>query len=350
IEHFRHFNKEPAWSAKPLHLVKNGGTATSIKDFFSGTASKELYKRKLDWYAKRYSSNPTIYIWELWNEVNTVQGGGNSLQEATVQYEWTKEMLPELRKRFPDRLTAQSLGSFNHPKDRETFRAFSSIPENDLAQVHRYLDVGADLKICHGPVDVMMADAVTELRNFNLNKPILLSEGGAVEARHSGLFRYYATDKAGMLLHDILFAPFFAGAAAGGQFWHWRDYIYKNGLWYHFRRFYEVVKDLDPPAENFTPTIQVQENLRLYTLKGYHTTLIWCRDTNNTWITELQQNNAPQTIRNFSLHLQEHFSDKRYKVKVYDPWKNKWKKGKVKDGKLALPDFSRSIVVKIRYK
>ncbi|MFN2457533.1 MAG: cellulase family glycosylhydrolase, partial [Chitinophagaceae bacterium] len=76
IEHFRHFNKEPAWSAKALHDIKNGGTATSIKDFFIGNASKELYKRKLDWYAKRYASDPTIYTWELWNEVNTVQGGG----------------------------------------------------------------------------------------------------------------------------------------------------------------------------------------------------------------------------------------------------------------------------------
>ncbi len=40
MEHFRHFNTEPAWSAKPLHHVKNGGTATSIKDFFTGTAKQ----------------------------------------------------------------------------------------------------------------------------------------------------------------------------------------------------------------------------------------------------------------------------------------------------------------------
>jgi hypothetical protein len=350
IEHFRHFNTAPAWSAKPLHHVKNGGTATSIKDFFTGNASKELYKKKLDWYAQRYAANPTVYVWELWNEVNTVQGSGNSLAEAKAQYEWTKEMLPELRKRFPYRITTQSLGSFNDRNDRETFRAFTSIPENDLAQVHRYIDVGADLQICHGPVDVMMADAVNELRAFNLNKPVLLSEGGAVEAKHSGLFKHYATDKAGILLHDVLFAPFFTGAAGGGQFWHWRDYIVKNDLWYHFRRFYEVVKKLDPPAEHFKTSIQKQGKLRIYSLKGAQTILLWCRDTTNTWITELQLGKAPEVINNLDLNLQDYLEKPASEVRIYDPWRNKWTKAKVKNNTVILPAFSRSIVVRIKYK
>jgi hypothetical protein len=351
IEHFRHFNNEPAWSAKPFHDLKNGGTAKSIKDFFTGTVSKEVYKKKLDWYANRFGANPTIYTWELWNEVNTVQGSGNSLKEANAQYEWTKEMLPELHKRFPNRLCTQSLGSYNDRDDRETYKAFCSIEDNDLAQVHRYLDVGADLEICHGPVDVMMADAVNELRNYGVNKPVLLSEGGAVEAKHSGLFKYYAKDTAGMILHDVLFAPFFAGAAGGGQFWHWREYIVKNDLWYHFARFYEVVKDIDPPAEHFEPAMKKQNQLRIYTLKGIHTTLLWCRDTTNTWITELQQSKAPELIKNFNLNIRNYLQNKSISViKVYDPWRNKWTNGKVKKGMINLPSFSRSVVVRISYK
>jgi hypothetical protein len=31
---------------------------------------------------------------------------------------------------------------------------------NDVAQVHRYLDLGAKFEICHDPMDLLAADAV----------------------------------------------------------------------------------------------------------------------------------------------------------------------------------------------
>ena len=85
--------------------------------------------------------------------------------------------------------------------------------------------------------------------------PILVSEIGAVEANHSGPSVLYEKDKEGTLLHDILFAPFFAGAAGGGQIWHWDSYVAPNNLWFQFSRFAETVKGLDPPAEGFQPSM-----------------------------------------------------------------------------------------------
>jgi len=127
-------------------------------------------------------------------------------------------MLPELRRLFPRHLALQSLGSFDTEGAREDYRWLAG---NDAAQVHRYLDLGAPLKVCHGPVDVLAADAVRELRDFKPAEPILLAESGALEPRHSGPFLLYERDRAGMILHDVLFAPFFAGAAGSGQCWHW---------------------------------------------------------------------------------------------------------------------------------
>jgi len=46
-----------------------------------------------------------------------------------------------------------------------------------------------------------------------------------------GPFKLYEKDKAGVILHDVLFAPFSAGAAGTGYCWHWDKYIDKNGLW-----------------------------------------------------------------------------------------------------------------------
>src|SRR5215471_7201197 len=110
------------------------------------------------------------------------------------------------------------------------------MPGNDIAQVHRYLDLGASLDACKGPVDVLAAEAVRELLAFQPGKPVILAESGAVEPRHSGPFKLYTADQDGVLLHDILFAPFFAGAAGPSQIWHWDAYVAKNGLWQHFRR------------------------------------------------------------------------------------------------------------------
>ncbi len=58
-----------------------------------------------------------------------------------------------------------------------------------------------------------------------------------VEHERSGPFKLYARDTHGMLLHDVLFAPFFAGAAGPGQIWHWNVYVDANRLWHHFGRF-----------------------------------------------------------------------------------------------------------------
>jgi hypothetical protein len=60
LEHFRHLGSgRQTWAAKPLHLVANGGTATNIGDFFDGTASREQFKRKLDWFARRFGDGST---------------------------------------------------------------------------------------------------------------------------------------------------------------------------------------------------------------------------------------------------------------------------------------------------
>jgi hypothetical protein len=202
-----------------------------------------------------------------------------------VRLDWTQVMLGALHQRFrrtspsKQRLTMRS----------RTCRTFCLIPKNDIAQVHRYLDLGARLEVCHGPMDVLAADAVTTLLGFHAGKPVLLAESGAVEPSHSGPFKLYSQDKAGILLHDVLFAPFFAGAAGPGHCWHWDSYVAKNDLWYHFGRFAQAVTDIDPPAEQFRPLRIEHPRLRVYALAGRHTFLAWCRDTQNTWQTELAE-------------------------------------------------------------
>jgi hypothetical protein len=351
LEHFRHLGDgKQTWAGKPIYRVSQGGPAKDIADFFANPASREQFKRKLDWYARRYGDDPTVFAWELWNEFDAVQDMWKPEQwrEGGLALDWTRVMLDALHQRFPKNLCVQSLGSFDSEGKTPIYRTFALIPKNDIAQVHRYLDLGARLEVCHGPMDVLSADAVQTLLSFNSGKPVLLAESGAVEPSHSGPFKLYDKDKEGILLHDVLFAPFFAGAAGSGQCWHWDYYVAKNDLWRQFGRFAQAVKDLDPSAEGFHPVRIEHPRLRIYMLTGRRTLLAWCRDSQNTWKAELADGHAPELLKDQSITLpQDIRPTPSAPVRIYDPWSDTWSQGKVQDGKLSLPPFTRSIVFRI---
>jgi hypothetical protein len=344
LEHFREMSSSPRqrWANKPLHLTTQGGPATNVADFFSGAASRDQFRRKLAWFASRWGKHPSVFGWELWNEINAVATGPEHWLP------WTEVMLAELHRLFPQHLAMQSSGSFDSPRVRELYRRHSLLSGNDLAQVHRYLDLGASLEVCHGPVDVLAADAVRELLSYQPSRPVLLAESGAVEPRHTGPFKLYAQDKAGIILHDVLFAPFFAGAAGSGQIWHWDVYVDRNNLWHQFARFAEAVKGLDPPAERFQPTELEHPRLRVYALQGRRTTLLWCRDKQNTWQTELEQGQAPEQLQGLRLDLGGLPRPvPTGPAMVYDPWTDRHLPVERTGTRLLLASFCRSVVVRL---
>jgi len=340
-EHFRHLGEgTQQWAAKPQHLVANGGPAKDTADFFNGEAGRRQYERKLAWYAGRYADDPIIFGWELWNEMDAVR--------ANVWRPWSAEMLPELHRLFPRNLAMQSLGSYDNERKRASYRALCELPGNDVLQVHRYLDLGASWKVCHGPVAIFAAEAVRDLRSLGIRKPVLLAESGAVERGHSGPFKLYAKDRDGILLHDVLFAPFFAGAAGPGHIWHWDVYVARNDLWRHFGRFAAAVKDLDPPAEAFEPFELPHTRLFILGLKGRRTSLLWCRDRENTWQTELAEGKEPDLLRGIRLDLgPAGVPLKDRTIKTYDPWSDTWKTTAAQGAALLLPDFKRSLVIRV---
>lgn len=351
LEHFRHLGDgKQTWAGKPIYQVSRGGPARDIVDFFANPASREQFKKKLDWYAKRYGDDLTIFAWELWNEFDAVNEmwRPERWQQGGLALDWNQTMLEALHQRFPKNLAIQSLGSFDSDSKTPTYRTFCLIRGNDVAQVHRYLDLGARLEVCHGPVDILAADAVQTLLSFHSGKPVVLAESGAVEPSHSGPFKLYGEDKEGILLHDILFAPFFTGAAGPGQCWHWDSYVAKNDLWRQFRGFTQAVKDIDAPAERFRPIRIEHPRLRIYMLAGQHTVLAWCRDSQNTWKTELAEGKAPELLKDQVITLPPDIAAKQsVSVRFYDPWMDTWTEGKIEGGKLSVPAFRRSIVFRL---
>ncbi|MGL4595337.1 MAG: hypothetical protein ACRCUY_11460 [Thermoguttaceae bacterium] len=344
-EHFRNFGEgEQRWADRSMYLKSNGGPAENISDYFLGEAGRAHYKKKLAWFVERFGSDPTVFGWELWNEMNAVYESSKFFKV------WSTEMLAELHRLFPKNLAMQSLGSFDDEKTRAIYKELCELPGNDVLQVHRYLDLGAKWDICHASVAEGAAQAVQEIMairdSLDMKKPILLAEAGAVEPNHTGPFKLYQKDTFGIIFHDVLFAPFFAGAAGPGHCWHWDNYIHKNDLWWHLDRFASVVENINPAAQSFVPFEITNDRLFTLGLKGNSKTLIWCRDKQNTWKTELEEERTPEIIHDFVLDLASSEIDLQgKKCVVFDPWTNRKFPVKTDGTSIRLPDFSRSAVV-----
>ena len=276
--------------------------------------------------------SPAVVCWELWNEINCIGGWRGDVGP------WSDRMLAELKAMFPRQMTVQNLGSYGGPSMFDYYDYLGRIPLNDFMQMHCYLDQGTTIDVCRGPMDILAANAVRELLDRCGDVPAILAEVGAVEVNHAGPSKLYPKDRQGMLLHDEIFAPFFAGSAGCGQPWHWDHmYIDGNDLWWHFGRFAEAVKGVDPAAEHFRPFHTETRRLRIWGLRGERTTLMWCRDKLNTWESELVRGESPKAVSGEKLPF-------ACKFECYLPWENRWTeatRGSV------LPDFSRSIVVKV---
>jgi hypothetical protein len=241
LEHFRSITLEEnpqTWAVKSVYHTSKGGPLDSIRQYLSSEEGQKLFLDKADYYRNRYGTDTLFFGWELWNEMNAMKGPEDSLFFA-----WNVKMLEEVKKRFPENLVMQSLGSFDYEGIRPVYRKMMLLKGNQVAQVHRYLDLGARMEVCRMPMDIICSSAVEELLSYNPGKPVILAETGAVEPRHSGPSKYYPRDTAGILLHDILFAPFFSGAAGAGMSWHWESYVDRNNLWYHYGRLMKLLKD-----------------------------------------------------------------------------------------------------------
>ncbi len=346
LEHFRSVTMKEnpqSWATKFVYHTSQGGPLDSVSQYLTSSAGHKLFLDKVDFYQKRYGSDTLFFGWELWNEMNAMQ-----VPQDSIFFDWNVRMLNEVKKRFPENLVMQSLGSFDNESVRPVYKKMMLLPGNQVAQVHRYLDLGAKMELCHSSMDVICSSAVDELLSYNTGKPVMLAETGAVEPSHSGPSKFYAVDSAGILLHDILFAPFFSGSAGCGMCWHWESYVDKNNLWYHFGRFSETVRGLNPVAERFIPSKSEIGDIRIFQLKGKSTTLLWIRDKRNTWQSELRDNQPPLLNSGILLDLKGlGINDPSGQIDVYDPWKNKWAKVESREMKISLPDFKRSLVVRI---
>jgi len=80
--------------------------------------------------------------------------------------------------------------------------------------------------------------------------------------------------------------------------------------------------------------------------RAQHTVLLWCRDAQNTWRSELAEGKAPDPVDDAVLDLGPLKLGKA-SARLYDPWENRWTKAGLEGDRVRLPAFKRSLVVRL---
>ncbi len=327
---------------RPKYHVANGGFAEEVNDYFATEAGHRHFLAKMDFFAAHFGDHPAIVAWELWNEISAVPKGES-------RFEWSEKMILEMRKRFPGKWTLQSNGSGSFTTNW-CYQWLAALEGNDIIQAHRYLDPAPEQKpVVLGPLDVNMADAVRVVDELcERRKPVLLAEGGAVSANFVAPFPHYPRDKRGSILHDVLFAGFFAGGCGPGQAWHWDHYVAPSNLWWHYRSFARMLEGIDPAAEHFVPHFHETDHTRIYELRGKTTRLFWIRDAQNDWHTELLENQPPVQHPASEWEIPGDDAKSQADWAWLDPWSDapSWQSVDCTPRTVQLPTWERSLLLR----
>jgi len=331
----RHFNPQTKIFYKRLYGKSDGGPFSTFSGYLDSELGRTLYLNRAKAFANRYKDNPTIYCWELWNEINAISDNAD-------WFTFTKVMLDSFKLVFPHQLSAQSMGSYDRETEIEKYERYLTLANNDEICVHQYVNELEGLfPICRGPIATMVEESVRMINKKENVNPLSMNEVGAVKPGHSGPHDYlYSRDKEGVILHDFIFTPFFCGTAGSGYNWH-PHYIKMHNLWYHYKRFNKAIEGFDPIEEMAVPFKMEADGINFYGLKGKKHSLIWCRDLRNDYKTELYEGKIPVERTHVILPV------RCKKAKAYDPWKDKWSSPEIKNGQVMIPDFKRDIVLNI---
>ncbi len=181
-----------------------GGWLTSPEQFFTDDEAIRYTKNKYRYIVARWGHSPSIFAWELFNEVQFTNGWNNN-RPGVVK--WHDTMANYIH----------SIDPYQHPVTTSShgmgFENLWKLPGIDLVQEHYY---GNDTIHVFEHVSSILA---------KFNKPVIMAEfglGGNPESRHQPQ-PMAAQLKEGLEMHNGIWAAFFAKSS--GHMWWWDSYI-----------------------------------------------------------------------------------------------------------------------------
>ena len=296
LEHWRSFSDEKHFAYKYYIDPDTGQQLKDENEWFLSEKWNNRWLEDIEPYLARCHDDPIVFAWELWNEIEC---GSADFEPVTI---FTERMLPRIKEISPMNLVVNSLGSLdNESWSQPKYDRFRLIESMDFLQVHRYLDQGAPMEICHTDPIEFSIDAIKRTKSDK--KPIILTETGAVNDVHTGPFRYYCADNDGLIFHDTTYPAFFAGAAGSGHIWHWDSYVEPKNLWRHYTPLVKLIEGIQIDEENFKSIIIPNEKAWILALKGNKHMLILVRNKSDRWDYVLRDNIQPTPVDNLFIEI-----------------------------------------------
>lgn len=325
---FRYFNK---------NLYLNGEKCSCAKEWLTEDKWKEAWLNKIREFAKRYSGDTEIFAVELWNEMNCMGEEWGRLYPEIVK--WNEEMIPKIKKLFPDNMITNSIGSLDSEEVLESYNTFPW-SKCDFKQMHRYLDQGGlydDTR--HNPIE-MIQGGLKRIQNSSM--PFFVAETGAVNNNHSGEFKYYSCDDRGIIFADCVYTPVFMGCAGAGNIWHWDDrYVESKNLYRYYKPLADMISCVDFPEEGFETLDFSDDEAYIFILKGKTVSLGFIRNKSDCWNRVLRDLEDVETINQKTVD----FNGKS--VTDFKIWENDTTKISINDGKIKFENILYGTIFKI---
>jgi endo-1,4-beta-mannosidase len=122
-----------------VYHVSKGGPFNNMKEYINTQKGRDEYLKRVSIFQKKFGNHPAVFGWELWNEMNAVK--------VPDIEDWNVYMLPKVKAMFPKNMVMQSLGSLDRKSFFPIYNFINALKTNEVAQTHRYIDMGAELDI-----------------------------------------------------------------------------------------------------------------------------------------------------------------------------------------------------------
>lgn len=192
------------WGEHPWNAA-NGGFLKNPADFFTDPEAMRRTKIWLRYAVARYAHSPSIFAWELFNEVEWVDAMKGRVREVVA---WHTEMANYIRSIDPYHHMVTTSSTMEHP---ELYDAM------DYWQPHTY------------PANVLAAIGGMKFSS----KPGFFGEFGPPGAPSGPNFR--------RSVRDGIYGGILAGHAGAGMYWYW-DIVAKGGLLPDYRNARAVIE------------------------------------------------------------------------------------------------------------
>ncbi|GMV36697.1 MAG: hypothetical protein AMXMBFR61_12050 [Fimbriimonadales bacterium] len=202
------FWNEQLWQVNPYNAAL-GGPCKDPEEFFTDLKARSFYRRRLEYIVARYAAYPSLFGWELWNEVHA------------PDY-WVHEMAQELIAQDP----------YKHPVTTSYgSEAVWKLGGIGLLTNHLYGD----------GTQTDLAERIEKLgrENSQFGKPHLLTELGIDFKKPD---REFDPQRLAVNLRMGLWQAAASGFAAGALNWWWDNYVAAADLWNVYKPFAAAVR------------------------------------------------------------------------------------------------------------